>query len=123
MHITLHQDNYQTHASPSSPEGERNLDLLRLADLVYFDGGDQSRISNSWLQADGRYSALLQFLFLRYSRGELVVAGTSAGNAFMSDVSHGEGSAFGVLYFANKVDLADKKIYSPTGLADDRNGT
>lgn len=50
---------------------------------VFFLGGDQSRITQTLIRADGSESALLQAITRVYARGG-VLAGTSAGAAIMS---------------------------------------
>ena len=50
---------------------------------VFFTGGDQGRITDALLTADGRPTALLEAVWSVYHRGG-VIAGTSAGAAVMS---------------------------------------
>ncbi|WP_374045664.1 cyanophycinase [Massilia sp. YIM B04103] len=56
---------------------------VRSAGGVYFSGGDQARITQAMVRADGSRSALLDAVWDVYRRGG-VVAGTSAGAAIMS---------------------------------------
>ncbi|TAG05365.1 MAG: cyanophycinase [Betaproteobacteria bacterium] len=51
---------------------------------VFFNGGDQSRITQTLLRADGKRTALLEAIWSVYERGG-VLAGTSAGAAIMSE--------------------------------------
>lgn len=50
---------------------------------VFFNGGDQSRITQTLLRSDGQKTALLAAITRLYERGG-VIAGTSAGAAIMS---------------------------------------
>ena len=60
LHISAHRDNYKAHSSSGSPEGRANLEMLKLADVVYFNGGDQSRHVRTWMNDDGSDSDLLK---------------------------------------------------------------
>ncbi|MFO1494024.1 MAG: cyanophycinase [Lysobacterales bacterium] len=65
-------------------EPERRLELLRWADALFLNGGDQSYTRAAWFLADGRASADLELLRQRLRAGTLVLAGTSAGTAVQS---------------------------------------
>src|SRR4030095_9424208 len=69
-------------AAPSAPlndnDKSRFLEQLKNATVVFFSGGDQSRIMDVL-----KDEALLRALRLRYQQG-VVFAGTSAGTAIMS---------------------------------------
>ena len=56
---------------------------IRSAGGVYFAGGDQARITQALLRADGSKSAVLQAIWDMYQKGG-VIAGSSAGAAIMS---------------------------------------
>ncbi|WP_228892947.1 cyanophycinase [Pseudoduganella aquatica] len=56
---------------------------IRQAGGVYFAGGDQGRITQALLRADGSRTAALKAMWDMYRRGGMV-AGTSAGAAIMS---------------------------------------
>ncbi|WP_082551492.1 cyanophycinase [Massilia sp. Root351] len=58
-------------------------DRVRRADGVYFAGGDQGRITQALVRADGTRTAALDAIWDIYRRGG-VIAGTSAGAAIMS---------------------------------------
>jgi cyanophycinase-like exopeptidase len=53
QHISVHIDNYLIDSNISNEKGQRNLDLLKTADVLYFSGGDQARHIRSWLNNDG----------------------------------------------------------------------
>lgn len=57
-----------------------NLKRIKQADVIFFTGGDQVRLA-SFLNG----SELLKVLRKRYQEEEIIVAGTSAGAAIMSD--------------------------------------
>ncbi len=58
-------------------------DAVRSAGGAYFSGGDQARITQALLRADGSHSRVLDALWTMYRRGG-VIAGSSAGAAIMS---------------------------------------
>lgn len=66
---------------------EENIEIIRNADLIFFTGGDQLRIT-SVLGGTPIYQTLIQ----KFANG-CIFAGTSAGAAVMSEVmiSHGDG--------------------------------
>ncbi len=61
-HITVHVDNYKIHSDPNTNEGKNNLQILAQADIILFNGGDQSRHTRSWMNDDATPNALLQAL-------------------------------------------------------------
>ena len=126
-HITLHRDNYQTHGDITVPEGKANLEILQTADIVFFNGGDQSRHVRTWMQDNGNESVLLGVIRQRAKDNHLVLAGTSAGSMMWGQMTFGGGTSFGLLYFANSVGLAPKNVadgaLNGSGLQDTRNGT
>ncbi len=52
-HITAHIDNYKIDTDPSTSRGRDNLQIINQADIIYFNGGDQSRHIRTWLNDDG----------------------------------------------------------------------
>lgn len=64
-------------------EVEQRLSLIRWADAVFLNGGDQSFTRAAWF-ADGKPSAELNLLLERLRAGALVLGGTSAGTAVQS---------------------------------------
>ena len=69
------------------------------ADIVFFNGGDQSRHIRSWLNDDGTYGGLMAALQKRAVKNEVVLCGTSAGSMVWSPETVGGGNSFGALYF------------------------
>ncbi len=59
------------------------IDKLRLASGVYFTGGDQEKITQVLLTADGKKTPMLEVIWEKYRQGA-VIAGSSAGAAIMS---------------------------------------
>lgn len=127
LHVSAHVDNYANATDVNTPEGKTNLQMLLAADIVFFNGGDQSKHARTWLTDSGDCGTILCQLIQRYKRAEVVWAGTSAGTAIMSNPTYGEGIPFGHIYFANRAGLAPKQVsdggVNGTGLKDTRNGT
>lgn len=59
------------------------IQQIKQAQGIFFTGGDQARITQALLQADGQRTPLLNAIWELYQRGG-VIAGTSAGAAIMS---------------------------------------
>ncbi|MBB3120585.1 cyanophycinase [Pseudoduganella violacea] len=59
------------------------VEMIRNSAGIYFAGGDQARITQALVRADGTHSALLDAIWDTYRRGG-VLAGSSAGAAIMS---------------------------------------
>ena len=126
-HLSIHRDNYKTDGNPDTAQGAANLAILKQADIIYFNGGDQSRHLRAWLNDDGSENKLLSVIKERAFNNEVVLAGTSAGSMIWGPWTAGGGSSFGILYFKNSVGLAPKKVtdgaVGGTGFFDTRNGT
>lgn len=58
-HVTIHRDNYKVHGNILTPEGKANLEILQQADIIFYNGGDQSRHLRAWLNDDGSPNVLL----------------------------------------------------------------
>lgn len=101
-------DNYTSEAYKQS-----NIDLINTADVIFFNGGDQSRHVRSLLKDDGTPTPLFAAIQQRASAGA-IISGTSAGTAVQSPKTYGEGISYGYLY-TNR--LLYKKI-SDVSLAD-----
>jgi len=56
VHILNHIDTYQIGSNLSTSIGMANLRLIKLADAIFFNGGDQALHSRSWLNDDGTYN-------------------------------------------------------------------
>lgn len=101
--------------------------MLKNADLIFFDGGDQIRHSRCWLTDNGVPIPMFQYILDRALSDNVILGGTSAGTMIWSNPAYGGGSTFGHLYFAQLAGLAPKKIsdgaVGGTGLHDIRNGT
>ncbi|MBN2681627.1 MAG: cyanophycinase [Bacteroidales bacterium] len=65
---------------PEEADTERNLELIRTTDLVFFSGGDQVKLVETL-----KDSQLLKIIKERFYSGTLPIAGTSAGAAAASD--------------------------------------
>jgi len=113
--IELAIDNYETAA-----KNPNNIDIVSSADVIFFNGGDQSRHARAWLNDDGSDSPIMKALRKRVNDGA-IIAGTSAGTAVQDNPTFGEGVSYGYLYY--NADLAQKNIGDLNGLADDREGT
>jgi cyanophycinase len=108
-HLSVHRDNFKVHADVNTPQGKANSDIIKQADIIFFNGGDQIRHIRTWLKDDGTASSLLQVAKDRLIKDDIVGAGTSAGSMIWSNQTYGEGNSFGLLYFRNTVGLAQKK--------------
>lgn len=64
------------------------LEMIRRADAIFFNGGDQSLTYKAFKQPDGSDSKELAQIRTMLGKGELVLAGTSAGTAVMSGGSY-----------------------------------
>jgi cyanophycinase-like exopeptidase len=58
-HITVHVDNYLIHSDPNTSEGKNNLEIIAQADVIIFNGGDQTRHLRCWMNDDATPNALL----------------------------------------------------------------
>lgn len=116
-HISSHVDNYLTDSYAGNPAGDRNIEIVQQADIIFFNGGDQSRSVRSLLTTSGADTPLMAVIRHRVMDGSLVIAGTSAGTAIQGNVVYGEGSSYGYIYF--NANLAEKPVGSETGLKDD----
>jgi cyanophycinase len=122
-HIKVHIDNYRVATDPLTYLGEKHYSYLYDADIIYFNGGDQSRHARCWLQDNGQPNAMFALIKKRALNQEVVLIGVSAGTAIQSTIMYGGGSSFGILYFSNSLGLAPNSIASGNGLNDMRNGT
>lgn len=96
-HILSHHDTYLANSGNTSTQGLANIAIINQADLVYVIGGDQSRLSRTFLKDDGSDTPLLAAMRTRYNNGNLIYAGDSAGTAIAPSTSYGEGVSIGYL--------------------------
>lgn len=106
--IPVAVDNYTSEAYKQS-----NINLINTADVIFFNGGDQSRHVRSLLKDDGTPTPLFAAIQQRAASGA-IISGTSAGTAVQSPKTFGEGVSYGYLYYNR---LVSKKI-SDVSLAD-----
>jgi cyanophycinase len=64
-HVSVHIDNYLKTSNLSTVEGQLNLQIIKQADIVYFNGGDQAKHIRSWLNDNGTPNPLLDVIRLR----------------------------------------------------------
>ncbi len=64
------------------------------ATVVWFAGGDQAHLASTFLHADGSDRLVTAAIRTKLAAGKLIVAGTSAGAAVMSDPMIGEGDPY-----------------------------
>lgn len=119
-HVSAHVNNFATDSYDGNEAGDRNIDIVERADVVFFNGGDQSRSVRTLLTAAGKDTPLMAAIRRRVNQGSLIIAGTSAGTAIQGNIVYGEGSAYGYIYF--NANLAEKPVNSETGLKDDVDG-
>ena len=121
--ITTHVDNYTQHSFSGNAAGDANIAILNQADVVWFTGGDQSKIARSWLLDTGNDSPLAATLRARWNNGNgnIVIAGDSAGNHIINNTMHGGGVSYGYVYFG--ANLQNKAITGWQQFGDTREGT
>jgi cyanophycinase len=117
--VRLAMDNYAVARTSDTALGRENINLIANADVVFFNGGDQSRHSRSWLNDDGTDAEIMTVLRSRFLSGSVVIAGTSAGAAVQANPTYGEGISYG--YFKYNADLKPAKIGET--FRDDREGS
>lgn len=61
-HIKVHVDNYQTSTDPLTYLGEKHYEYLGAADIIYFNGGDQSRHARCWFNDNGTPNPMLALI-------------------------------------------------------------
>ena len=96
-HILSHHDTYANNSGNSSATAQANIAIINQADLVYVTGGDQSRLSRTFLNDDGSDRPLMAAIRARYAAGNFIYAGDSAGTAIAPATSYGEGISIGYL--------------------------
>ncbi|CAN5288162.1 hypothetical protein BH11PSE10_BH11PSE10_04540 [soil metagenome] len=116
-HISAHIDNFATDVYAGNPAGDANIAIVNQADIIFFNGGDQSRAARTFLTASGADTPLMAIIRRRVERGQLVMAGTSAGTMLQGQTMYGEGSAYGYIHFNGS--LAPKSADSESGLRND----
>ena len=81
-----------------SDNAENRSEIAKIAEAgaIWFTGGDQSRLTQTLVRADGRDTTMLQAIRARLDAGA-VVAGTSAGAAIMSDPMITQGDTLAAL--------------------------
>lgn len=122
-HISVQIDNYEQATNLFTTDGYRNFINIDMADIIYFNGGDQSRHMRCWLNDDGTPNPIFSVIRRNVNNNKAILVTVSAGTAAMGRSTFGGGSPFGHLYFANQVGLAPLKISDNHGLSDLRNGT
>jgi cyanophycinase len=70
------------------------------ATIVWFSGGDQAHIMSTFLHSDGTDRKVTTAIRDKLAAGKLVVAGSSAGGAVMSDPMIGEGDPYSSWLFS-----------------------
>lgn len=122
-HITAHVDNAGTHAYSGNAAGDANIAIINQADVVFFSGGDQSRIARTFMTGNGSDTPLAAALRARWANGSgaIVIAGDSAGNHILNVTMHGAGISYGYLYFG--ADLQAKTVATSNPFGDTREGS
>jgi cyanophycinase len=120
--ITSRVDNYGTHSFSGNAAGDANIAIINQADVVWFAGGDQSKIARSWLRNDETDTPLAAALRTRWSNGNgsIVIAGDSAGNHAVNSIMHGAGISYGYVYYG--ADLQSKAVADYAQFGDARDG-
>ncbi|AIT09921.1 hypothetical protein LO80_08040 [Candidatus Francisella endociliophora] len=127
-HVIANVDNYTTTTDTNTKQGAENARIIKDADIIFFNGGNQTLHSRTWLNDDGSYNTLMKEVAPKYNSGALMV-GTSAGMAVLGDITFGGISdsakdSFGILFFHHNQGLAQKSVkdgaVGGTGFADQR---
>jgi len=58
-HVSVHIDNYVKASNISTAEGQMNLEIIKQADIIFFNGGDQAKHVRSWLNDNGTPNPIL----------------------------------------------------------------
>ena len=58
----MHIDNYEKTTDMNRAEGQANAEILKLADVIFYNGGDQARHARAWLNNDGTPNKLMQIV-------------------------------------------------------------
>lgn len=122
-HISVQIDNYEQATNLFTIDGYRNYINVDMADIIYFNGGDQSRHIRCWLNDDGYPNPIFSVIKRNVNNNKVILVTVSAGTAALGKMTFGGGSSFGQLYFANQVGLAPLSISDRHGMNDIRNGT
>ena len=101
--VPISIENYSTEAYKQS-----NIDIINSADIVFFNGGDQSRHATALLTGNGSDTPLMEAIRDKYTSGG-VVAGTSAGAHVQASPMYGGGISYDYLEINNALP------YSETG--------
>lgn len=111
-------DNYQTAAYDMN-----NVNLVRNAKVVFFNGGDQAKHARCLLKEDGSDTPLMEAVRWVCNNGG-VIAGTSAGTAVQSIKTYGEGNSVGYLYHNNMAEkeISDISLVDPSDIHDHNGG-
>lgn len=109
--IPIAIDNYQTAAYD-----QYLVDIVNNSDVVWFNGGDQSRHSRVLLKNDGTDTPLMTAVRNVFNNGG-VIAGSSAGAAIQGEKTYGEGISYGYLEANGMIE----KSISDVSLADPSN--
>jgi cyanophycinase len=107
-----HIASYDDEATPDVDESTwtngafeaREVAKVADANVIWFDGGDQSRLVNLMLTANGHDSPFQAAIKAKFADNNLIIAGYSAGAAAQSDPMISNGSAWGAL--VNPPDLS-----------------
>lgn len=94
-----------------------------MADIIYFNGGDQSRHIRCWLNDDTHPNPIFSVIKRKVANNQAILVTVSAGTAAMTSTTYGGGSPFGILYFANAQGLAPLSVKDNYGMNDMRNGS
>ena len=89
------------------------------ANVIWFEGGDQSRLVNLMLDSKGKDSPFQAAIKARLAANDLIIAGYSAGAAVMSDPMIGAGSSWGALTLAPDLSTPSDSAANPCNGGDE----
>jgi cyanophycinase len=82
--VLANVDTYIKNTNISTEIGAQNLKIILQSDLVFFNGGDQSRHSRTWNYDNGLPNDIMTRIIERALKKEITLIGTSAGSMAMS---------------------------------------
>ncbi len=72
-HITIHVDNYLQTSNLFALDGYRNYIYIDKADIIYFNGGDQSRHMRSWFNNDNTPNPIFAVIKRKMSNDQAII--------------------------------------------------
>ncbi|MFN7252987.1 MAG: cyanophycinase [Anaerobacillus sp.] len=100
--VPISIDNYSTEAYKQS-----NIDIVNSAQLIFFNGGNQTRHATALLRSNGSDTPLMTAVRNKFNNGG-VIAGTSAGAHVQSNPMYGGGTSYDYLRLNNMLSYSER---------------